>query len=100
MAAGVRDWVLEAAAAHTSTAKKDEGREKEEWDRRVKVRHAEEGGPCVLVVEDQGEGVRWMFVGKGDEVKRGAVVGFRGPVWEVEVQGRVWRVGVEWGVCG
>ncbi|KAI4112526.1 MAG: hypothetical protein LQ345_006335 [Seirophora villosa] len=101
MAAGVRDWVLEVAAAHTSTVQKDEGREKEEWDQWVKVLHTEKGGLCVLAVEDQGEGVRWMFVGKGEGVmKRGAVVGVRGPVWEVEVQGKVWKVGVEWGVCG
>ena len=51
----------------------------------------------VLVREGGKEGRGWVLVGSGD-VKVGRVVGMREPVWDVEVGGEMWRVGVEWGI--
>ncbi|KAI4121388.1 MAG: hypothetical protein LQ338_006391 [Usnochroma carphineum] len=92
LASCVRDWVVDVA---TTGATSGRG---EEWDRRVKVGAVRGGGRVMLVEDEQnGEGGMWMLVGRGQEVRSGGVVGVRGPVWDVEVLGRRWRVGVEWG---
>lgn len=42
----------------------------------------------------------WALIGRAahEEVTRGCKIGVRRPVWEVEVLGERWVVGVEWGV--
>ncbi|KAL8754206.1 MAG: hypothetical protein Q9184_005183 [Pyrenodesmia sp. 2 TL-2023] len=100
LAGYVRDWVVDlAASAATSrrTGEKDEGG----WDKRVVVGEVR-GGERVTFVKEKGrdgEAERWMLAGQGQDVVRtGDVVGVRGPVWEVEVKGERWNVGVDWGV--
>ena len=51
----------------------------------------------------KGKGKGWVLMRDGngggrEEVRTGAVVGVKRPVWDVKVQGVVWRVGVEWRV--
>lgn len=55
----------------------------------------------MVLVEERGEGKRWMLVGKGGgemRVEVGCVVDVRGPMWEVRVGDRVYMVAVEWKV--
>lgn len=50
-----------------------------------------------------GEERKWMLMGsggRGEGVQIGVVVVVRVPVWEVEVRGTRWGVGVEWRVDG
>ncbi|KAH8711787.1 hypothetical protein GQ44DRAFT_763017 [Phaeosphaeriaceae sp. PMI808] len=61
-----------------------------------------------VLVEGKGEGVsgemeRMVLVGRGGargvvRIGRGDVIVVRGPVWDVDVCGEKWVVGVEWGV--
>ncbi|KAL9598864.1 MAG: hypothetical protein Q9219_004203 [cf. Caloplaca sp. 3 TL-2023] len=100
MAATVRDWVVDVAASAP--------RRGNEWNIVMRLgdcRAPEEGGKMILVQAEIGEGggdERWLLVGQGDgrgrEVGRGAIVGVRTPVWDVEVRGERWRVGVDWGI--
>lgn len=102
MASLVRDWVVEIAGSTPATR---DG----EWDLRFRVGEIG-GGERVSLVEEAGGGDdgigaeegkrRWMLAaGNGNgEVRRGMMVGIRRPVWEVEVEGGMWGVGVDWGV--
>lgn len=51
-------------------------------------------------IEDEERGKRWMLVAGNSnrEIRKGTMVGIRRPVWEVEVKGVVWGVGVDWGI--
>lgn len=74
-----------------------------EWDVRFRVGECRAGdiGVGMVLVRERREGKGWVLVGKGrgqGEVWVGRLVGIREPSWEVEVQGEVWRVGVEWKV--
>lgn len=95
MAHTLRDWVVEIASSVPVARDGD-------WDLRFRVKDFGGGGRVSLVEEDGGggEGKRWMLVGDcGGQVGRGVLVGVRRPVWEVVVEGEVWGVGVDWGVC-
>ncbi|MCJ1471406.1 hypothetical protein MMC13_000045 [Lambiella insularis] len=91
LAATCREWVLAASQRGAQTGRG------EEWVARVKVEEVQVGERMVLV--RGGEGERWMLMG-GGRVGRGETVGVKRPVWEVEVEGGVWGVGVEWRVLG
>ncbi len=74
-----------------------------EWDVRFRVGECKVGnlGVGMVLVRDRREGKGWILIGKGrgdGEVRMGCLVGVREPSWEVEVQGEVWRIGVEWRV--
>lgn len=82
----------------------------------IEVRRAEIGIGISLVREqapDDGGGIRgtkgWVLIGAGvagnDNVRQtdmqlqvGSLIGIRLPVWNVEVLGENWWVGVEWGI--
>lgn len=84
----------------------------ETWDFKIDVADARSDGlgqGIVLVREKEGKG--WALIGKGrkgneaeegDEekvqVQRGYEIGVRKPVWELELLGEKWVVGVEWEV--
>ncbi|KAL8727478.1 MAG: hypothetical protein Q9166_006002 [cf. Caloplaca sp. 2 TL-2023] len=99
LAATVRDWVVDLAASTPATK---EG----QWDMRLRVGEVRCGERVTLVVEEEEENGEdrersrksWMLVGGSGEVRKGMVVGIRRPVWDVDVQGPVWRVGVDWGI--
>jgi hypothetical protein len=44
-----------------------------------------------------GEGTS-VGLARGEELRKGKVVGIKGPVWEVVIEGQRWGVGVEWKV--
>ncbi len=57
----------------------------------------------MLLVRERGTGRGWVFAGgagAAERVGRGCVLGVRRLVWEVEVGGERWGVGVEWRVLG
>lgn len=55
----------------------------------------EEGGKGWVLV---GPGTGAGGVAGGEDVRKGDVVGVKRPVWEMEVAGELWTVGVEWAV--
>ena len=61
-----------------------------------------EVGSGVIFIRERGEGRGWMIVGgagrEGNEARVGSKIGVREPVWEVEISGEAWKVGVEWKV--
>lgn len=63
----------------------------------VLVRGAEVGGGRGMQRGGRGE-EKWVLVGGRGGVRVGGVVGVGRPVWEVEVGGEAWGVGVEWKV--
>lgn len=94
MAATVQQWVVETGQASRR------GRGSEEFAVKVRVDDVVGGeGPCWLVrgKSSVGEDVRLILAGGGG-VEVGVVVGVRAPTWEVEVEGRRWRVAVDWRV--
>lgn len=94
MAATVQQWVVETGQASRR------GRGWEDFAMKVRVDDVVGGeGPCWLVQGKcgSGEDVRLLLAGGGG-MKVGVVVGVRAPSWEIEVEGRVWRVAVDWRV--
>ncbi|KAL8774593.1 MAG: hypothetical protein Q9209_000966 [Squamulea sp. 1 TL-2023] len=96
MAATVRDWVVDVAANVPAT-------KAGEWDMRFRVGEVRGGERVTLVEEmepskEREERKRWMLVGNNGQVSRGVMVGIRRPVWDVDVQGETWGVGVDWGL--
>ena len=60
-----------------------------------KVSEGEEAGEG-----EDGDGVRWLLIG-GDgrwTVREGDQVRIREPTWEVDLEGKKWKVGVDWRV--
>lgn len=102
LAATCREWVLSAAQLGAGVRRAEGaglgGGEEAEWAARVEVVEVG-GGEGMLLVRGAEAGERWMLLG-GGSVAKGKVVGVKRPVWEVEVQGEVWGVGVEWRVLG
>ncbi|KAL9636402.1 MAG: hypothetical protein Q9164_002844 [Protoblastenia rupestris] len=104
LAATVRDWIVEAA----QTGRHANAREQRQgvWEQRIKVMEMRRGdiGTGLVLVRGEGgeEGRVWMLIGGGrnedHEVLVGVTVGVRAPVWEVEIAGKTWSVGVEWKV--
>ncbi|MCJ1319809.1 hypothetical protein MMC15_005145 [Xylographa vitiligo] len=105
LAATCREWVLSASQLGAQTRRFDGGREGDDgaagWAARVRVHEVRHGEGMVLVRSGAGE--RWMLIGGhrvGERLRRGEVVGVKRPVWEVEVGGETWGVGVEWSLLG
>ncbi|MCJ1382095.1 hypothetical protein MMC17_005207 [Xylographa soralifera] len=105
LAASCREWVLSASQLGAPTRKVKSGREGDggaaEWVARVEVREVRQGEGVVLVRSGTGE--RWMLMGgqrTGEGLRKGGVVGVKRPVWEVEIEGETWGVGVEWSLLG
>lgn len=119
MASTLQAWIVETAS--TGYAAQNTGvvygREREEGVKlRVRVGGVGRGraevecfaGGVVFVdgeveggLRGQDAGVRVLLAGKGGargtvRVAEGKVVGIRAPVWDVDVQGEKWVVGVDW----
>lgn len=125
LAAEVRDWLVNIESTIPS---KEGGRKNDEWLVRIVVDEVSGGGAesqaRMLLVRGRqmhsmngGEGemvdtmgavgeVRVMLAGegqgtglqKGSRVEAGKIVGVKGPVWEVVIEGVKWGVGVDWKV--
>ena len=62
---------------------------------RLKVEDVEGRAPFTV----SGEGMRVLLAANGrEEVRAGSTIGIRAPVWQVEMDGREWKVGVDWKV--
>lgn len=108
LAATCLEWILGVEStlpSHTRSHIPGEG----EYAAKVTVEACGAGGGMVLVrgaevgggrgMEGGGGGEeRWVLVGGRGGVREGGVVGVGRPVWEVEVGGEAWGVGVEWKV--
>ncbi|MCJ1398711.1 hypothetical protein MMC11_001912 [Xylographa trunciseda] len=105
LAATCRDWVLSASQWGAQTRRLEDGRQgncmEVEWAARVRVQEVRHGEGMALL-RGSVTGERWMLIGGdrsgGADLRRGGVVGVKRPLWEVEVGGEVWGVGVEWSV--
>ncbi|KAF7898249.1 hypothetical protein EAF00_004695 [Botryotinia globosa] len=119
LAAEVRDWLINIDSGIGAVQK---GKERNgEWVTRIKIEEVRRDGRemCLVrgrqvrdvdgeeVIDGLGE-VRVMLAGEGTgiglqrgmDVDVGRIVGIKGPVWEIVVDGVKWSVGVEWKVLG
>ncbi|CZT05161.1 uncharacterized protein RAG0_11371 [Rhynchosporium agropyri] len=124
LAAEVRDWLMNLEGAIPGIEMR--GKKREEWVVKVMVEgvsgNSKEGmtmvrGRQVVSIDnkefkDEGSGetldtlgvVKVILAGegagtglqKGNPVEKGKMVGIKGPVWEVVVEGEKWGVGVDW----
>ncbi len=74
----------------------------ETWDFRIQVADARKGevGQGIVLVRG-GDGKGWALLGTGGKegtVRMACEVRVRKPVWQVELMGEKWTVGVEWEV--
>ncbi|PQE30241.1 hypothetical protein CJF32_00010156 [Rutstroemia sp. NJR-2017a WRK4] len=121
MAAEVRDWLMNLDSALPAHAGRGKGKE-EGWLVRVRVEEVRGGGRAGMSlvrgrqvgreigggseVVDSFESVKVILAGegagvglqRGKRVEVGTVVGIKGPVWEVLVEGEKCGVGVDWKV--
>jgi hypothetical protein len=122
LAAEVRDWLVNI---ESTIPLKEAGKRDDEWLVRIAVDEVSGGGADsqarMLLVRGsqipsmngrQGEmadamgEVRVMLAGEGqgaglqrsNRVEAGNMVGIKGPVWEVVIEGEKWGVGVDWKV--
>jgi len=104
LASSVREWVVEVSQEVVRDRQRREGGGGVGGGDvvRLRVEEVSGGGGNVVLVRGAGDGRRMMLMGcgRGGEVRTGVVVGVRAPVWEVEVLGEKWGVGVEWKVIG
>lgn len=116
MAAELQSWILEAGQSAVASRRGKGYLRGEDWVGKVRVDVVEGGGDGdgTVFVEGRVAGGGWGRVmltdgagqdggraggrGRGKGVRVGDVVGIRAPTWEVEVEGRMWSVGVDWGV--
>lgn len=121
LAAEVRDWLINidsSVSSHGNIGGQRKERDKE-WVVKLMVDEVSRDGREMCLVRGRqirdldgevvvgGEGtVRVMLAGEGSgtglqrgkEVDVGRVVGIKGPVWEIVVEGEKWGVGVDWKV--
>ncbi|KAJ8067470.1 hypothetical protein OCU04_004815 [Sclerotinia nivalis] len=123
LAAEVRDWLINidssvSSSSHKANIKGTKNKDRE-WIVKIKVEEISGGGREMCLVrgrqvrdldgEEMLDGlgdVRVMLAGegagmglqRGKEVQVGVVVGIKGPVWEIVVEGVKWGVGVDWKV--
>lgn len=105
MAATLQQWVLETGQAAIASRRGQAylyGRDYVVQIRIEEVRDGGGAGPMVARgVDGQGEERRVLLARPLADVQRtglarGDVVGVRAPVWDVEVDGQAWTVGVDW----
>ncbi|KAF7908643.1 uncharacterized protein EAF01_004398 [Botrytis porri] len=119
LAAEVRDWLINIDSGIGGLQK---GKERSgEWVTKIKIEEVRRDGRemCLVrgkqvrdvdgeeVIDGLGE-IRAMLAGegmgmglqRGMDVDVGRIVGIKGPVWEIVVEGVKWGVGVEWKVLG
>lgn len=123
LAAEVRDWLVNIESAipisAASTMKEDP------WLVKMVVNEGSGGqrsgmtlvrGRQIVQISEKGEGhmpdnlgeVKVMLAGegqatglqKGSKVEIGKIIGIKGPIWEVVIDGEKWGVGVDWKVLG
>ncbi|QSZ36789.1 hypothetical protein DSL72_006672 [Monilinia vaccinii-corymbosi] len=123
LAAEVRDWLMniDSTVPSYGASGVQKGRERDrEWIVRMVVDEVSEGGRMGMCLvrgrkmrdvdgEEAVDGlgvVKVMLAGegagtglqKGMDVEVGRVVGIKGPVWEIVIEGEKWGVGVDWKV--
>jgi hypothetical protein len=106
MAATVQQWVIETGQAAVQSRKGQGYLKGEDYVTRVKVESFAGDGPFTAHARlASGEAVHILLAGhrlpnstQTQELSEGCVVGIRAPTWEVELNGRVWTVGVDWRV--
>ena len=102
IAGTVRDWLVDIASTSAS---------RQQWAQEIKLGDVKPGRRTVLAEEEEVDGEdrkelkeeerkKWVLVaeGRGRELANGDVAGVKKPLWDVDVQGEKWWVGVEWGV--
>ncbi|KAF7861517.1 hypothetical protein EAF04_008080 [Stromatinia cepivora] len=123
LAAEVRDWLINidssvSSSSHNTNIQRTKNKDRE-WIVKIKVEEISGGGREMRLVRgkqvrdldgeevlDELGDVRVMLAGegagiglqRGREVQVGGIVGIKGPVWEIVVDGVKWGVGVEWKV--
>jgi hypothetical protein len=117
LAAEVRDWLVNLESAILGTSAQ---RVNDDWVVRIEVDEVRGGGRAGMTLvrgrQINGDGkvevvngfgvVRVILAGegagsallRGGTVQVGKMVGIRGPVWEVLLEGEKWGVGVDWKV--
>ncbi|KAK5125892.1 hypothetical protein LTR08_005113 [Meristemomyces frigidus] len=106
MAATVQQWVIDTGQAATQSRRGQSHQRGEEFVTRVKVGEVKGDGPLVGTAQSaSGEAVSVLLAqtvgpssSRAVDVRGGVVVGIRAPSWEVNVDGRMWTVGVDWKV--
>ena len=106
MAATVQQWVIETGQAAVQSRKGQGYLRGEDYVTRVKVERLAGEGPFTVHARlANGEAVHILLAGRRlpnaaqpQQVTEGCVVGIRAPTWEMELNGRVWTVGVDWRV--
>ncbi|TKA55074.1 hypothetical protein B0A55_13162, partial [Friedmanniomyces simplex] len=103
MAATVQQWVIETGQAAVQSRRGQAYLRGEDYVIKAKAEDVQGDGPyLVRGMTGDGETVHVLLAaGHGDRaaaVVAGSVVGLRAPTWEVESEGTVWKVGVDWRV--
>ena len=98
LAATAFEWVLEASQTSYNNTRSRSIESTEAWDIEIAVDEFRKS-ERMLLVRERGTGRGWLLTGggaNGEDLINGCVIGIRKPVWEVNVEGEIWVVGVEW----
>ncbi len=103
MAATVQQWVIETGQAAVQSRKGQGYLRGEDFVTRVKVDRVVGRGPFTVHGEEHDRGPKRLLLpgkmgadGEAKNVRIGDVVGARAPTWEVELDGQMWTVAVDW----
>lgn len=107
MAATVQQWVLETGQAAAQSRRGQGHQHGEDYIMRAKVESAVEssGSFSVRARLPDGRSLDFLLAGgrgsnslPSSQIVPGAVIGIRAPTWEVELDGKMWTVAVDWRV--
>ena len=99
----MQQWVIETGQAAVQSRKGQGYLKGEDYVMRAKIMSFTGDGPFTAHARlSGGEAVNAILAGnrqaRGLELSEGCVVGVRAPTWELELDGRVWMVSVDWRV--
>lgn len=101
MAATVQQWVLETGQAAVQSRRGQGYLRGDAFAVKVKVEEVNGDGPYFVKAKTvDGELVKVMLVQSAAEAtpREGSVIGIRAPTWDVAIEGKEWKVGIDWKV--
>ncbi|EMC92471.1 hypothetical protein BAUCODRAFT_38539 [Baudoinia panamericana UAMH 10762] len=102
LAATVQQWVIETGQGAVQSRRGQAYSRGDDYVLRNKIMQTRGNGPFTLVADVSGTSHMNVFLAgahctKGvNTVRVGSTVGVRAPVWDIDIEGQTWKVGIDW----
>lgn len=97
MAAMVQQWVLETGQTAVQSRRGHSYLRGDDFVLKAKVEEVRGSGPYLTRAKTaEGDEVALLLTQGTTEPREGSVVGIKAPTWDVQLEGKTWKVGVDW----